>query len=141
MDSENGSIAISAEVSRTVTPIIAGMVERSGYQISLDGLIRSWKELVSLVEVGYDESIYEYINDLSTRDLIQEILTGVPMAVRGKVEGIVHPLDARFVAATREITRPISAGGVEPPGPWRHRIPKKLSQQLGRDLQTEGLLE
>ena len=34
---------------------------------SLGSLLRRWSEFVTQVERGYDDSIYEYTNDLSVR--------------------------------------------------------------------------
>lgn len=42
---------------------------RSKKEVTLNGLLNGWAEFVRQVERGYTFSIYDYINDLSVRDV------------------------------------------------------------------------
>ena len=49
---------------------------------SLDALLREWRAFVTQVERGYDDSIYEYTNDLSVRDRLERLLAGAGPSLR-----------------------------------------------------------
>ena len=47
---------------------LAELAARTGREDSLNALLGRWSAFVTTVERGYDDSIYEYTNDLSVRD-------------------------------------------------------------------------
>jgi hypothetical protein len=94
-------IALSAREAKVVNPILAGFSQRARFPISLDYLLKGWQKFVVKVEKGYDDSIYDYTNDLSGRDLLEELALQVPGSVVSKLMEVIQPWDARFVAATR----------------------------------------
>ena len=47
--------------------------ERAKFRIDLSYLLNSWSKFVHRVERGFDDTIYDYRNDLDTRDLLDEI--------------------------------------------------------------------
>jgi hypothetical protein len=93
----------------------------------VNALLRDWSALVTAVERGYDDSIYEYTNDLSVRD---------------RLAGIEGPelaeLDRRFEAATEPAARPLGERAVG--WGWWRRVPRRRTGELADDLASLGYL-
>jgi hypothetical protein len=85
----------------------------------LNALLRDWGAFVAAVERGYDDSIYEYTNDLSVRDRLA-----------GSDDPRVAELDRRFEAATAEAAAPLAPRD----GWWWRRVPRRLVGDLADDL-------
>jgi hypothetical protein len=103
---------------------------------SLGALLNDWSRFVTEVERGYRDSIYEYENDLSVRDLLERVVTAASPGLRAKLERAVADDDRRFRAATEETDRPLRALG-DPPWWWR-RVPTRLVGELADDLESYG---
>ena len=105
---------------------------------TLGALLRRWGDLVTQVERGYDDSIYEYTNDLSVRDRLERVVQGAGPGLRAKLEGALAGDDGRFEAATEDSARPLGApGAAEPPWWWR-RVPRRRGGELADDLTSLG---
>ena len=132
---------LSPEEAQELKRLLASLSERAKYPLSLNDLLERWKNFVHQVEQGYQHSIYEYTNDLSTRDLLEEILLGVPSALHDKLANIIAPPDKRFFDSTLEVARPLLQGiDGESPNAWWLRVPKKLTEQLEEDLRSEQII-
>lgn len=95
---------------------------------SLGGLVHAWTELVAQIEAGYDRSIYDYRNDLASRDQLARIQQAVP-AVADWIDQKLREPDERFRAATREPRRP------QPEARWFvNRIPLHPGPELAQDI-------
>jgi hypothetical protein len=105
--------------------------------LSLDSYIREWEAFVGEIEKGYDLTIFDYTNDLATRDILQTILHLLSEPGRVMLEGVLEPLDRRFLTTTREIKEPLRG---EDRSFWWVRIPKVLVGELKGDLESEGLI-
>jgi hypothetical protein len=101
---------------------------------SLGALLRDWSDLVTQVERGYDDSIYEYTNDLSVRGRLDEIAAGAGAGLRAKLEAALAEDDRRFAAATEESARPLGKSR------WSHRVPRRRVGELADDLEALGYL-
>ncbi|MFD0855670.1 hypothetical protein ACFQ07_25740, partial [Actinomadura adrarensis] len=79
--------------------------------------LRHWEVLVRRMEAEWPRQdyymVYEYLNDLTIRDLIEEFLDGMPPGLRRKVAVVVRRLDSRF----RDVT--FEDGGAELGQYWR----------------------
>ena len=64
---------------------------------TLGALLRGWADLVTRVERGYDDSIYEYTNDLSVRDRLERLVQGAGRGCAPSSRG----RSARTTAASR----------------------------------------
>ena len=53
---------------------------------TLGALLRGWSDLVTQVERGYDDSIYEYTNDLFVRTRLDEVAAGASPGLRAQLE-------------------------------------------------------
>ena len=88
-----------------------------------------WQWLIEQVEAGYDDDKYEWENDLDSRTIIQRAIDELPAELSTRLAGRVRPLDERFEATTRPVTRPYWSGGW-----WADRVPTKLGPILAADL-------
>lgn len=59
---------LSQEEETLLEPIVTALSDRARFRITLAYLLDRWVWFVEVVEQGYDDSIYEYTNDLSVRD-------------------------------------------------------------------------
>jgi hypothetical protein len=122
-----------------VAEIQARFSTRAQHPISLDKLLARWSRFVGQVEQGYQWSIDEYTNDLTTRNLIEEVLVAAPDDLRQKVEVIVRPIDERFAQATSLDTKQRITEFIKPyDGWWWSRLPIKLVGTLAADLKASA---
>ena len=110
------------------------LADLPGRDDSLDAMLRRWSDFVTQVERGYDDSIYEYTNDLSVRDRHERLLEGAGPGLRAKLEGALAEDDRRFVAATEESARPLGEFGDTTPPWWWRRVPRRRIGELAQDL-------
>lgn len=134
-------LQLSREDVHALDAILAPLSERAKDRLSLNQLLHGWGYFVVQVERQYEGSIYEYTNDLSTRDLLEEILLRVPQPLHDRLSEAVSPWDDRFHEATRKVKRPLAPGVAQDAPSWWFRVPKNLSKQLENDLRAEGILE
>ena len=65
----------------------------------LDGLVSDWEELTSEVEAGVARWMWEeWLNDLDTREILQDLLDNVPESRRALQA--IDAADKRFAAST-----------------------------------------
>ena len=103
---------------------------------SLGAMLRRWSDLVTAVERGYDDSIYEYTNDLSVRDRLERVAAGAGPALSAKLRDAFADDDRRFTDATEEGGRPLG----ESAGWWWRRVPRRRVGELAEDLKALGYL-
>ena len=105
--------------------------------------IEAWERFVSQeVELGYEFTIYDYLNDLGLRDDIQEILETLSPEGRLQVASLVEPIDRRFRRATRYVRRSVWYPAERRSRYWwYHRIPKRMGEDLRRDLRAFDIID
>jgi hypothetical protein len=108
--------------------------------VSFDNLLGQWQAFVSEVEAGYTMSIYDYANDLSTRDLIEDVVRRTPSSLQAVLRAEIEPWDDRYRLATRPSDTPILPGPDVADNPRWRRIPRVLTGELRDDLLNEGLI-
>jgi hypothetical protein len=104
---------------------------------TLGALLGRWSGFVTAVERGYDDSIYEYTNDLSVRDRLEGVAAGAGPALRAKLHARLAEDDRRFAAATQETDRALGEFTEEAPSWWR-RVPRRRVGELADDLDALG---
>ena len=92
------------------------------------------------VEKGYGRSLYDYINDLSTREILHQICNRAPESVKRKVHKALNALDNNFIESTDKAFKPFNKNAIEIHQPWWFRIPKHLHPELESNLISEGFL-
>jgi hypothetical protein len=107
---------------------------------TLGEYMNKWRELAIRVRSGYPLGIYDYTNELSSRDILQEFVECLPRDVKEKVEKAIAEVDEIFKEET-SITSVALAGPTESTNTrpwWWNRIPKKLEGELKEDIQSLG---
>lgn len=69
---------------------------------TLNEMFEAWAFLVSEVERGYDQNLYEYTNDMACREWIALVWPMLTDRVRNARDKALATLDARFTAATED---------------------------------------
>jgi hypothetical protein len=131
---------LSPDEQQELVRLLAELAERSGRRDSLDAMVRRWRDLVTQVERGYDDSIYEYTNDLSVRDRLERVVQGARPGLRAKLEDRLAEDDRRFEAATEDSARPLADFAEAAPPWWWRRVPRRRAGELAEDLESLGYL-
>jgi hypothetical protein len=106
--------------------------------LTLYGLFGDWEALVGAVEMGYPEDIYEYLNDLAARDVLEDVILSVEAALAKKLAAALSPIDERFIATTRPSQASLVEGAPRD-RPWWHRVPIQLKGALLNDMTLWGI--
>ncbi|MCB9451898.1 MAG: hypothetical protein H6672_10690 [Anaerolineaceae bacterium] len=133
------TLQLSSDESQIVSTVLEVLMQKRKYKISLDQLLGRWSNFVAHVEAGYNDSIYEYINDLSTRDILDELIEEVPQPIKDKLDTYLQPLDERFTNATITTERILLKEKAANQAHWL-RIPKIRGSELEDDLRSEDLI-
>jgi hypothetical protein len=134
------AMGITDDDRRALDQLLQAQSLRSGFPIRADELLERWRKFVLEVDHGYPDSIYEYTNELSARDVIEAVLMRAPEGLRQRISALVRPVDDEFLRATQPSVRPLRAdtgGGL---GPWWFRIPRRLNAEMESDLKSEAFL-
>ena len=132
---------LGPEERQELARVLAELAERSGREQSLDAMLRRWSDFVTGVARGYDDSIYEYTNDLSVRDRLEHVVQGAGPGLRAKLEQGLAEDDRRFDAATEAAHRPLGNDAEARPPWWWRRVPRRRSGELAEDLESLGYLD
>jgi len=121
--------------------LLCEMSNAAGFKQTLDRLLSGWRDFVLQVERKYDDSIYEYLNDLSVRDSLARLVQTLSHEGRDVLTKVIQPLDERFIAATNETSQPlVKLSDGESLAWWYYRVPANPGKELLDDLQSERLL-
>ena len=117
--------------ARAIDHVMKSLLESGEPRRALD-LVRKWEAFVDEVERGYELTIYDYENDLDTRDTLERLAVAVPGDLAGRLREALAPADERFRQATRDFPQGLRAA---PAGWWYFRQPRKLTGELALDWQ------
>jgi len=123
------SFQLTTQEAQAIDLILKGLSTRARQSFTLDQLISRWEQFVAELSDHYPYSIYDYQNDLSIRDLLQEILEQAPPSIREKIIQRISPLDEQFRWLTYELNNPL----LEETNPhywWWYRFPQNPRNDL-----------
>ena len=109
--------------------------KRAQYNLEITALIDSWHSFVVCVKEGYTDSSYEYLNDLSVRDILQSLIDATTGVLKSKLLELTNPSDEIFLLETREIATPLRRDK-NIKNWWWYRIPLLESPELMDGLFT-----
>lgn len=124
----------------TIKKAIKELTGENIQTLTLNKIINSWENFIVQIEKGYVDSIYEYTNDLSVRNLIQKIIEKVPPEIKHKLLTKVKALDDKFLLITYEIDKPLGIGYNKQSEYWWYRLPINISEELEDDLKSQGFI-
>jgi len=133
----SGRLDLTREEREELVRLLAELAARTGREDSLDAMLGRWSAFVTTVERGYEDSIYEYTNDLSVRDRLEGVAAGAGPALRAKLHGALADDDRRFEEATQEADRALGEPAEGSPSWWR-RVPRRRVGELADDLDALG---
>lgn len=126
---------LTADEQDAIAALEARFSERAHFSITIGKLLSSWQRFVVEVEQGYEDSIDDYTNDLSTRDLLDETLRAAPQDLNRTLLATIEPVDRRFQQATRADDKHLIETFIRPgEGWWWSRLPIKLVGSLDKTL-------
>ena len=135
----SADLDLTQEEREELARLLAELAARTGREDSLGALLGRWSAFVTTIERGYEDSIYEYTNDLSVRDRLEGVAAGAGPALRTKLHGALAADDRRFATATEEADRALGEFAEEAPSWWR-RLPRRRVGELADDLDALGYL-
>ena len=107
----------------------------AAHPFSLNEALRAWRDLVTRVEKGYTDNVYEYTNDLHCRDALATAWPVLSENLRGQRQPELDALDARFHAATDPDDQLMTSTDAK--GWWWHRVPSRRVGELAEDLSPD----
>lgn len=137
-DTHINTLTLSQEEQNSLKQALHALSARAKMNVSLEGLIADWDALARHVAHGYDGSIYEYANDLSSRTALETLMAAAPAALAKKIAARIARADAQFRAGTREATAPAQPGKPKTEW-WFWRIPSACGDELRADLEAGGI--
>jgi hypothetical protein len=135
---KTGDVEFSPEEDEFLESVMATLSNAAQFRITFTYLLEKWAQFVKTVELGCDDSIYEYTNDLGVRDLLEDVLNGCPPPLRVSLTDVLYDWDTRFLNATEQWPTSWVQRKGDSPGWWWFRVPLILSLELQNDL--EGTL-
>lgn len=130
------SLHLTRDEAAVVSPILARLSRTAGFPLALNRLLADWAQFVAEVERGYGRGVYDYENDLSVRDLLEQVLTQAPAVTHEKIVAVIRPWDRRFVEATRHAPSRHDGTDGAHAGPtdrwWWGRIPRRWDGEQQR---------
>jgi hypothetical protein len=130
-------VELSRPESNQVHHVTKGFEERAKRPMNLNQLIRDWNLFVREVANGYGLGLDEYMNDLSTRDLLEELMAGIDAEPAGKILTAITHADDEYAAATAEVGAPLQPARAHR---WWYRVPRRADGDLQDDLRRAGFI-
>src|SRR5438046_1079964 len=113
---------LTPEEQAAVRSLEVSLSQRSRFALTLDKLFHLWNDFVNEVEAGYGSTVDEYLNDLSTRDLLDKIVNALSESGQHKVMARIRPIDERFAQATEpDVKKSLEKFFKPGPGWWWSR--------------------
>ncbi len=131
------TIKLTDQDKEAIATVLRDVQRKLDYRVTLDGLMQVWSAFVDMVEDGYADCLYIYIDELSRRETLEKIIKKLPPYLKEKILQSVEPIDNRFYKVTNQLddNRCILENDYRTSKNWWwYRIPKKLKSNLKEDL-------
>lgn len=127
-------VEFSKDEQKALKEIISRLSKRAKQEFTLNSLLGKWSAFIAEVEKGYSGTVYDYTNDLSVRDLLEELITEAPPNAGAKLMAAIQKCDQKFIRLTKEAAFPFGSWQEGEAPFWWKRIPLKLTGELKEDL-------
>lgn len=127
---------LSTKEVEILDAIVARFSKRAKHATTWDFniFITEWINFIKEVEKGYTLTIDDYTNDVSKRDLIDELSQQISKDLKNKVNQLIEFWDISFQNTTNDLIKPLSSR--ENAKWWWYKIPKKLVGELKKDVKS-----
>lgn len=139
MDQRAGFIGHS--LSPLEQELVDDIVVHASFQRTPEFLFERWQRLVDEVEHLYDDIVDEYINDLDTRNRLEDALSVIAPPRAWAIVETIRPWDLRFYEATSESRVPMSFRRSGPLRWWYYRVPASAGSGFRKHLRQLGLVD
>ncbi|WHM28683.1 hypothetical protein OH540_01110 [Streptomyces sp. BPPL-273] len=124
---------------------VGELLHRRGWRtaFTVTGRVNAWASLVSVIERGYGDDIYDYTNDLYCRNWLHEAWLLLDEHIVQLWTPRIKALDAQYKAVTVHDDGQALDQFHRLPGPdlwWWRRHPRILTGDLGRSLRSAGAI-
>ncbi len=93
-------------------------------KLRIDLYIERWRKRVASTARGRSYDIYVHLDSLDIRDALQKLFQVLSPDGQQMLHAVLDPIDADFLACTRELPVPLRAAARQmPPAWWRYRVP------------------
>lgn len=143
------SIDFNAKDREIINAIELRWTKGSMFPINFNIIIKNWQNLVNECKDGYNDVVEEFTNDLSSRDIIQQILEEISDDGKNIILKFIEPLDKIFIDNTVKVDKPLMTYEWIKDNKqfWYFRVPKRIKRdelsafesQLGDSL--DGKIE
>lgn len=135
--------SLTKQEAEQIEELLVFIKDRLSYSSNLERILQNWLRVTEEVKKGYHNYIYEYINDIDNRHVIQDILDIVKDPLKQKLDEIVKDIDKIFIDNTVRVNDPLVDYDFALKDPekyfWYFRIPKILTEELKIDLDETGI--
>jgi hypothetical protein len=123
-----------------INNIIAQAYGGDRRKVTIEFLIGRWQNFIEELEKGYEDTIYEYRDELVKRDILARILNASSPSLKTKLSSTLDPLDIRFDNLTVSIQKPL-LDGMEQDHTWWYKVPKKANDEFMEYLRHEKYID
>src|SRR6266853_5852883 len=110
-----------------VSTILTGYSSGSSKsRLTLEHLLAQWTRIAERMQSLYDMSLNDFLNDVSTRDVLQELIERLSHTSRTRLAAMLEPIDATFKSGTVEVAY------LKGDHWWNHRLPARMGDEMSQ---------
>lgn len=120
-----------------IREILTELSQKVKYQQSLNQLFSRWRRFCVEIQRGFSGTVYDYENELSVRDILEEIARSLSEDGRQKIQEHIKHDDNIFILATQKSVVPEHKKDIELEW-WHKRIPIRFTEDLQQEFSDAG---
>ena len=136
MDNNSQIPSIGASEAQEIAAYLATYFKNAKVVPEFRDILVKWASFVTQCEIGYSDYLDEYLNDLSCRAIIENIIHNVGAKTADGIRVRTNPLDRRFELATT-LTEKNMVQNQEPLTEFEKRLYSRLPLKIGGDFEVD----
>ena len=113
-------------------------LEIKGYSsFNLENKFNGYQYLLDLMDTNYDGTFDEYINDLASREILEEIIPEMSLELKTFAKKILEGMDSKFILLSEESVKMqkfAERRNISNDFMWYYRVPKKIKALFREDF-------